>query len=104
MEDEKFAFRWQTTNGKQIIVDDLTITPEAQALTVRVPFGGLVWNRPTAVLVEQNGEQRRLPVIDVTRTAVFTLYSLAIGATLGTLLALLLARTNHGRDFPRHDE
>jgi hypothetical protein len=46
---------------------DITVTPQSQALIVRLPFGGLVWRRPTAVLVERAGQTSRIPIVDVTR-------------------------------------
>jgi hypothetical protein len=61
------------------------VTPESQVLEVRLPFGGLrfVWQRPTAVVVEQgvHGIQR-LPILDFTRVA-------QAGALLFTALCLI---------------
>jgi hypothetical protein len=59
--------------GEPVQRNGLTVTPLAQSLRVRLPFGpagwGFVWNRPAAVLVEQNGRVERLPIVDVTRLA-----------------------------------
>ena len=63
----KSTVQWQTEYGKTIDVGDLRVTPQSQALVVRWPNGGWVWNRPTAVLVEQDGQVERIPVMDVTR-------------------------------------
>jgi hypothetical protein len=49
-----------------VTVHDVTVTPSRE-LVVRWPKSGLVWNRPTAVLVEQDGQTRRIPIVDVTR-------------------------------------
>ena len=57
----------QTVSGQPVTVDSLTVTPQSQALIVRLPIGGFVWNRPAAVLVEQNGTAQRLPIVDITR-------------------------------------
>jgi hypothetical protein len=55
------------------------VTPQSQALTVRWPRGGWVWNRPTAVLVERGGEERKsIPIVDVTRAAQLGLYGLGL--------------------------
>lgn len=59
--------QWQTTLGKPISVGDVTLTPQSQALIVRWPNGGLVWNRPTAILVERQHQTQRIPIFDVTR-------------------------------------
>lgn len=63
----KSTVQWQTEYGKTIVVGDVRVTPQSQALIIRWPNGGWVWNRPTAVLVEQDGQVERIPVMDVTR-------------------------------------
>ena len=54
-------------SAEPVTVGDVTVTPRARALVVRLPWGGFVWNRPTAVMVEQAGQVRRIQVVDVTR-------------------------------------
>lgn len=71
-------FQFETVDGESKAIDDLIITPQSQALSVRWTHGGFVWNRPLAVLVERAGETERIPIIDVTRVAQLTLYGLAI--------------------------
>jgi hypothetical protein len=75
--------RWQTTNGPPIRLGDATVTPQAQALIVRLPYGGFVWNRPVAVLVERKGKMQRIPVVDVTHLAIILL---AFSAIVGVIL------------------
>jgi hypothetical protein len=53
--------------AEPVTVRDVTVTPWSRALVIRWPNGGLVWNRPTAVRVEQGGQTRRIPIVDVTR-------------------------------------
>jgi hypothetical protein len=65
-------------SAEPVTVDDVTVTPRSRALVVRLPRGGLVWNRPTAVLVEQDGQVRRIPIIDVTRIVQAGLLGLAV--------------------------
>jgi hypothetical protein len=60
-------FQLQTSVGQPVTVGKITVTPQSQALIVRLPIGGFVWNRPKAVLVEQDGQVKRLPIRDVTR-------------------------------------
>ena len=43
------------------------VSLESRSWRARLPFGGLVWNRPAAVIVRQDGVERRLPIVDVTR-------------------------------------
>jgi hypothetical protein len=54
----------QTQSAPALVTGDLRVVPEFQVLRVRVPFGGLVWSQPTAVIVESEvkGEGRRLAI------------------------------------------
>jgi hypothetical protein len=71
--------------AEPVTVGGLTVTPQSRALVVRLPQGGFVWNRPTAVLVEHDGQARRIPIVDVTRIVQVGLLGLAVltaGASL----------------------
>lgn len=57
---------WHKASGEPVMVGAVTMIPQSQALIVRLPCGGFVWNRPTALLVEQGGRTERLPIVDVT--------------------------------------
>ena len=63
----KELFQVQTVSGQPVTVDNLTVTPQSQALIVRLPIGGFVWHRPTAILVERDGTAKRFPIVDITR-------------------------------------
>ena len=63
----KDVFQVQTVSGQPVTVDSVTVTPQSQALIVRLPIGGFVWNRPTAILVEQDKAEKRFPIVDITR-------------------------------------
>ncbi len=69
---------WETQSSVPVQVDDLTITPQAQAFTMQTPFGGFVWNRPSAVTVEENGRIKHHPIPDVTRSALITFAAISI--------------------------
>lgn len=60
-------WQWHIENGEPVSVGEVTLTPQAQVFSLRLPFGGFVWNRPVAVVVEENGRSQRLPILDVTR-------------------------------------
>jgi hypothetical protein len=79
--------RWETTTGDAIAVGGLTIRPQSRALIVRWRNGGLVWNRPVAVLVDQDGQTRRLPVRDPTRVVQIGLLGLGLVCFLVPLLS-----------------
>ena len=63
----KDVIQWQTGSGEAVVAGDTRVTPQSQALIIRWPNGGFVWNRPLAVGVERNGTRERIPIVDVTR-------------------------------------
>jgi hypothetical protein len=63
----KDVFQVQTISGQPVTVESVTVTPQSQALIVRLPIGGFVWNRPTAILVERDETAKRFPIVDITR-------------------------------------
>jgi hypothetical protein len=67
----------QEASAAPVTVGEVTVTPRARALVVRLPQGGLVWNRPTAVTVRRAGAVRQIPVVDVTRLLQLGLLALA---------------------------
>lgn len=81
----------RTVSGSPLSVGDVTVTPQSQALTIRWPSGGLVWNRPVAILVEREGQQtERIPIVDVTR--VIQLGLLCFSLILGIVTFVLATR------------
>ena len=87
MEQIKPRFQWETLTGEPIIVGDTTVTPNSHVLSIRLPFGGLVWNRPAAVVVERNGQTERIAILDVTRVVLWSITGLSLAVTLFTWLA-----------------
>ena len=87
--------RLENTSADPIVVGDTRVTPQAQAFSVRFPFGGFVWNRPTAVLVERDDLTQRIPIVDVTRVAQVALFGLVV--TFSIIIALLAARQRRMR-------
>ena len=84
--------QYQLETGSPTPVGEVNLTPQSQVLTVRWPNGGWVWNRPVAVLVEQDGESERLPIVDVTRMAQLGLIAFAFLFAILSLLAGLGSR------------
>ncbi len=72
----------RTLSGRPVQAGDMTITPQSQAVLVRLPFGGLVWNRPAAVIVEREGRTTRMSIVDVTRLAQVALAFFSIGLVM----------------------
>ena len=88
--------RLENTSAEPIVVGDTRLTPQAQAFSLRFPFGGLVWNRPTAVLVERDDLTQRIPIVDVTRVAQIVLFGLVLTfSVIITLLATRQRRIHH---------
>jgi len=74
----KDHFRVQTGVGPPVTVGDITVTPQFEAVIVRLASSGFIWNRPTAILVEQNGHITRLPIRDITRILLLWLLSFSL--------------------------
>jgi hypothetical protein len=84
--------QWQTCSGDKIAVGDMILTPQSQALILRWPRGGVVWNRPVAMVVEQDEQIVRIPIIDLTRMIQITLLGLGLAFGLMTLLRSIQPR------------
>lgn len=69
---------WQTRQTTPVACGDATLTFEARALIIRFARGGFVWNAPTAALVERVGSVQRIPIVDVTRQAVWTFTAISV--------------------------
>jgi hypothetical protein len=84
---------YQTVNGQPVQVGEKVVTPQSQVLALNFMGGpagaALVWNRPLAVLVEQNGETKRYPIVDVTRLAQVALFTAVL---MTVMIAGLLKR------------
>ena len=83
----------QTNTGEKITAGNLSLTPQSKALTIRLPFGGLVWNRPVAVLVEENGQTRRIPIVNATRLAQVGVLALALVSVI--ISAIIAQKRSH---------
>jgi hypothetical protein len=59
--------RFRRAYGTPTTFGGITVTPEARVVVWRGARGGFVWNRPSAVLVEQAGRTKRIPILNVNR-------------------------------------
>ena len=82
----KDLFQVQTVAGQPVIVGDITVTPQSQAIIVRLPIGGFVWNRATAILVEQDGQAQRFLISDITRILQLCLLGFSLVLSIVSLL------------------
>ncbi len=92
----KELIQWQTTSGQPVAAGNVTVTPQAWALTIRCPFGGLIWNRPLAVLVRRGEETKRIPIINITRSVQLGL--LGLGLIFAVLAFVLTQSKRKGRN------
>ena len=79
----------QTSTGDPIEVNNLTVYPVARSYQLRIPgmHGGIMWNRPLAVIVEEAGGKREvLPVHDCTRQLQIAILGAGIITSLLTWL------------------
>lgn len=91
MTQESRRINWQINAGDPVTVDDITVTPRSQALTVRWPGGGWVWNRPVGLVIQQGqtddeSESSHIPIVDVTRVAQLALYGLSLAFLIAGLV------------------
>jgi len=93
MAEREERFKRQTVSGEPVAVGDVVATPQSQALVVRWPRGGWVWNRPSALLVERGEESERIPIVDVTRVAQLGLYGLGLVCAIVGLLLMTRQRS-----------
>jgi hypothetical protein len=78
---------WETLECEPVTAGQRTLKPQAQALRVKWPNGGFVWNRPTGVTVEEAGQSEFFAITDPTRTAVLALWTVAALAMIMAFLA-----------------
>jgi len=84
--------QYKTSKGEPVKRGDATIIPQAKALVVRLPYVGFVWNRPVAILVEQNGVMQRFPITDVTRVVIVAMVGASLLVSFVVLVAGLIRR------------
>ncbi len=87
MEDVSKFFNWEPVTGEPQVVGDRVIRLQSQAISLNTPFGGFLWNRPTAVLVEKDGNTDEVPIVDITR---YALISIGVMGVVGMILAKLI--------------
>ena len=69
----------ETLTSPLIAIQDTQYYLRSQLVQLRLPAvnGGLIWNRPLAVVLRTSDDQEKIvPIADVTRTAMFALAGL----------------------------
>ncbi len=86
METRKPSIHIETRWGEPLLAGDAEIVPQSQALTIRWPNGGYVWNRPVAIMVRRGDQEERLPIVDITLLVRLALLALAAVSSLSFLI------------------
>lgn len=90
-------FIQQTSAGNPIEVNDLTVYPIARSYRLNVPkvHGGILWNKPLAVIVEDSlGNRQVIPVVDRTRLLQIAILGAGFIFTLLTWFVLHVSGRN----------
>jgi hypothetical protein len=86
-----------TSRGEPITTRYGQIVPLTRAVKLRWPGGGLNWNRPAAIEVQQGQSQQKLPIKNATSRTIFTIVLTGLAITLG-LSSFLKSRRRHQHD------
>lgn len=70
--------QWRTQTAVPRQIGHTTLTLHSRLLAIRLPWGGLVWQRPTGVLAERDGRETFHPIQDITRQALWGIAGLAL--------------------------
>ena len=84
---KKVGIRTEFREAGPLSIGNTTLRPVSQAVMVHLPFGQFVWNRPSEVVVENGGQARHIPVVDVTRMAQIAIYGLSFGLFIAAIVA-----------------
>ncbi len=87
MTESQKMLEWRRLPGTPVEVGGIRVTPEAQALSLQLPFFHFVWNRPVAITVERQGQSERIPIIDFTRIAQIVIAGIVLGVALAVGLS-----------------
>jgi len=87
MEKISKYFNWEPEIGEPQVIGDRVVQMQSQAISLITPFGGFLWNRPTAVLVEKDGIIDEVPILDATR---YALISIGVIGVVGMMLVKLI--------------
>jgi len=68
----------QTVSGDAAVLGDVKLIPQSRSLTVHWPYGGMVWHRPLAMLVQRGEQEETIPIVDVTRIAQLGFWGLSV--------------------------
>ena len=88
----KGVIRRETGTGEPVTVSGVTVVPQSQAFAVRLPFGGVLWNRPVGVLIKRGAETRRMSITDVSATICRVLFGIGVLCVSIAIIRLIRER------------
>jgi hypothetical protein len=68
--------------GEPVYAQDVEVIPRSETIGLDFHFGGLVWNRPVAILAKTHDGTKRIPIVDITRIGLFLLWGLAFAFSI----------------------
>jgi len=77
--------RIETRTGPPIKIPDAQLYVRSRLVQLRFPTanGGLIWNRPVAIVVRPlNGQEKVIPILDMTRIALVALAGICFTSVL----------------------
>jgi hypothetical protein len=80
--------RVETRTSPPMEIPDAQLYVRSRFFQLRFPAGngGLIWNRPVAIVVRPlNGQEKVIPVLDVTRIVLFTLAGICFTGILASM-------------------
>ena len=75
---EMSPLRIQQFQAQPYQIQDIKIIPQSRAFIWKGKHWGFVWNQPTAVVVEQQGERKTIPIFDSTLMLQIVLWTISI--------------------------
>jgi hypothetical protein len=82
MEHRGRYFQLKSHHGKVIEWGNVMLTPQSQSLVIGRGPGMFIWNRPLAVILEQDGKLERIPIFDITRIAQLGIFLVGITVSI----------------------
>ena len=91
-------FENRTCRGALVSVAQAELVLESRRTSAPLPWGRLIWARPTAVLVRRGQAIERLPIVDLTRVAQVAMLAASIGFWA---VGLIITRRREKRERER---
>jgi hypothetical protein len=80
---EKTSYvQYRVQEGPPQEVGGWSLTPQARVFLINTPWGGVVWNRPTAVIARKGPLRQHHPIPDPTRAALIFFFLFGVIAAL----------------------